>query len=191
MMLFCIQLYGQKKQPIPIHIGLYAPYAFHPGIKIGTVFSLEDWQIEDGAITKSRSYYVSPQVGVFSRISNHTSYLLTTDLGYRRSSNDSKLYLATSIGLGFLMENQTLGSTVDLSNGTVTNKDKELRSYFLPTLNIEFGKESIRKLGWHSKFSYGRKISTPREDSGFFALELGLRLLIRQATQSSNATSNE
>ncbi len=79
------------------------------------------------------------------------------------------------MGLGYLTEFQKLSSTFDLGSGEVTDTNRERRGYFLPTINYEFGQEPNSKMGWYSKFSYGRKISVKKENSAAFIIELGLR----------------
>lgn len=170
----------QKNETIPLHIGYYGAYGIQPGIKVGSVFNLKAWEIEKGDKTKSRHLFISPQIGVFTRPRNHTSLILNTDLGYRITSGTRNFYLSPSLGFGYLMSNQVLSQTIDLGSGETIGKDKEIRNYFLPTANIEFGGQPKNTIGWYSKFSYGRKISSAIEDSTFFALELGIILAIKQ-----------
>ena len=185
---FPLLVQSQKKQ-IPVFAGWYGPYAIQPGIKVGVAFTCHDWERSNATSIKSRQLYLSPQLGIFRRISNHTSYVLNMDFGYQRSSDQRKLYLSSSLGFAYLLENLTLSSTVDLSNGNITATDKELRSYFLPTVNVSFGKAPDQRLGWYSKVSYGRKVSKKMEDAGFFALEFGAQWALRKATSPKENTS--
>ena len=178
------QLVAQE-QSWPLKVGLYAPFAIHPGIKIGTDLGVKSWQTEDGSEIRSESLYASPEFSVFRRFGIHTNYLINADVGYQRKSNQRKLYASTALGLGFLMRDQIVGTTIDLSSGNTLAKEKEWRRYFLPTLNFEFGKNTARKMGWYSKVSYGRLISSEREDSGFFALEFGMRWVWRNTTNEN------
>ncbi len=169
-----------KDQGIPLNTGLYGAYGIQPGIKLGTEFGLRETMIESEDKTKYKNIFLSPQIGVFVRPENHTSFLVNADIVYKMKSDHRKLYIAPSIGVGYLMARQILDVTVDLSNGEISNKNRELRHYFLPVANFEFGKEPKNKMGWYSKFSYGRKISSTPENSGFFAIELGLKFRIKK-----------
>ncbi len=169
-----------EKEPIPLNIGLYGPYVIQPGIKVGPAFGLKKWSLERGSRTKPASLFVSPQIGVFVRPKNHISYVINGDLGYKMKSGKSNFYMAASAGLGYLMTDQLLSTTIDLGSGDVVGKDRELRNYFLPTINFELGKEAQKKIGWFTKFSYSRKISSKVEDSAFFAVELGLKTMIKR-----------
>lgn len=170
----------QQNKVIPLSIGLYNPYFIQPGIKIGTAFNLKKWEIDTSDKIKSGSLFASPQMGIFTRLQNHVSYMLNLDLGYNAINNKRRFYIAPSLGLGYLITDQVLSTTIDLSNGNIVGKDREIRNYFLPTINFEFGKGMNKKIGWFAKLSYGRKISFKIEDSAFFAFELGLKFFIRK-----------
>ena len=168
----------QKESSIPINIGLYGAYFTQPGIKVGTEIPLKKWSNK-----KEITLFVSPQIGGFVRLRNHTSFIVNGDIGYKIKRNKRNFYIAPSIGLGYLLSSQILSQTVDLSNGDIIDKDREVRNYFLPTVNLEFGREKS-KIGWYSKLSYGRKVSSKIEDSGFFALEIGIKFTIKRKHKS-------
>lgn len=175
--ILCIPLFSQnEKVDLPISVGLYGAYIIQPGLKIGTTFTFKEWNKEKNYIIKQSSLFVSPQMGVFMRPKNHISYVINADVGYKMNRTIKRFYVAPSLGLGYLLENRTLSTTIDLGSGDIIGKDKELIHYFLPTINFEFGQEGKNKVGWYSKLSYGRKISQQLEDSGFFALEIGIKI---------------
>lgn len=176
-----LSLLAQQEDKItPISIGFYGPYIIQPGIKIGTAFDLKEWKIEKEQNLKSRKLFVSPQIAAFIRPKNHTSFILNVDVGYIIKKSQSNFYIAPSVGLGYLMTSQILSNTIDLSNGEINEKDRELRNYFLPTLNFELGKQATEKMGWFTKLSYGRKVSSKIENAAFFALELGVKFHLRK-----------
>ncbi len=168
-----------ESKGIPVFVGYFGPYIIQPGIKIGTHFDVKEWQTEKtkkkGDFIRKQGLFVSPQIGAFTRINNHTSFLLNADFGYKRQKEGRAFYSAYSIGLGYLIESQIIFSSIDLGSGNVNSKDREIRNYFLPTINYEFGQEPNPKIGWYTKFSYGRKISAQVEDSAAFMIELGLK----------------
>lgn len=83
-------------------------------------------------------------------------------------------YSEYAFALGYLSSWETLSLSVNLGTGNISNRDVEQRSYFLPTVSYTFGRDPGTKLGWFSKVSFGREISSAREDAGFFALEVGI-----------------
>jgi hypothetical protein len=165
----------QAKKDIPIFVGYYGAYVIHPGIKTGLVLNIKEWRKEKRDISKQRNLFISPQIGLFVRSNNHTGFLLNMDGGYKLWNKTGNFYTAPSIGLGGLLISQILSSTIDLGTGEISKRERENRFHFLPTLNFELGKEANKKIGWYTKFTFGRKIIANIEDAGFFALELGLR----------------
>ncbi len=179
-------LLAQKKGSNSVHFGLYGPYFTQPGLNVGASLDLKFWEVQTSTGgNRLNSIFVSPQTGFFVRPGIHSNYILSADFGYKRQNKNRRVYVATGLGLAYLLRNQTLGTTIDLSNGNTTNKDKEWRSFFLPSVNIEFGKNSQKKAGWYVKSSYGRAFSSRFENAGFFALEFGIRVKIIKATKST------
>ncbi len=171
---------------LPLVIGLYAPYISQPGGKIATYINLKQWSKknpeEENAFEKANSLYVSPQVGAFVRPGNHNSLLLNADVGFKHLKR-SRFFTAYSIGIGYLNTFQIISETIDLGSGETIGTDRERKGYFLPTINFELGKEAKKRIGWYSKLSYGRNVSTKQENSAFFALEFGLSIHLKKAEE--------
>lgn len=167
------------KKSIPISIGYFSNYGFQPGAKIGTHFDLKNWETESenkkGTFTKSKSLYISPQIGFFSFVKNNTNFMVNADIGYRRIKSLKNRYSAFSLGLGYMNRSQITGVAVNLSDGS-QEKQRTSSSYFLPTLNCEFGKFINSKIGWYSKFSYGLRLSPNEKQTTMFFIELGTRV---------------
>ena len=156
---------------LPISISYFSAFGFHPGAKIGTQFDLKNWETE----AKQKSFFVSPQIGFYSRPNIHISYLVNADFGYKRVKSEKQKYSAWSIGLGFLNQAQVVSQQVNLSDGS-KEKVRENWAWFLPTLNYEFGKAINEKIGWYGKFSYGIKMASERENTSVLFVELGIHL---------------
>ncbi|MEO1260973.1 MAG: hypothetical protein AAFZ15_19390 [Bacteroidota bacterium] len=169
---------------IPISLGYFGHYAIQPGLKVGTQFNLKEWKTagdkKGKTITKYKSFFIGPQLGFFSFPGNHTSFLISADLGYKRIKSPKNKYSAFSIGLGYLAESRVLSMVIDLSDGGVNNKEREWRNYFLPTINYEFGRQINPVLSWYGKSSLGMKLSTEREGSMSVFTELGVKININE-----------
>ncbi len=189
-------LFAQKeKREIPLVIGVYAPYTVQPGGKIGTEISFKEWKTEktckETTYTNVKSLFVSPQIALFVRPKNHISLLINSEVGFKYIKEKRNLYTAYSIGLGYLNAFQIVTATVDLSTGELYDRIRERQGYFLPTINLEFGKTPSKKVGWYSKVSYGRKISMNMDDSAFIAVEVGIKLhLGKKQNKNSNTNKN-
>ena len=173
------QLSGQQQtEGLPISIGYFGNFLIQPGVKIGTQFSIKNWQKEKTGkktFTRSSSLLISPQLGLFTRIGDQTSFLLNGELGYKRQKLSGGLYTMFSAGLGYLSEHQIQSVKISLTDGRVTEKEWAQSSYFMPNLGFEFGHAFSPRLGWYNKYTYGLKINPDEESSTLFFVELGLR----------------
>ena len=157
-----------------LSIGYFGSIAYRPGVKIGSQFSLKKWETKMEGYSKLKSFYVSPQIGFYIYPNVHTGYLLNTDVGYKRVKDKTGKYSALSIGLGFLVQSHITERKINLRDGSSENT-RENRTWFLSTLNYEFGKAINEKIGWYTKFSYGFKLSAVRENSSVLFLEMGMQ----------------
>ena len=171
-----------KSEGLPISVGYFGNFLIQPGAKIGAQFSLNKWETEHegkkGNYTKEKRIFVSPQVAFFSRPGNNMNLLVNADIGYQRKKMNQGSYSAVSLGLGYLLESQVVSIVYNLSDGSIKEKIREPRNYFLPTINYEFGHAIDFKTNWYMKFSLGSKLSPNRERSGVFFIELGMRHFI-------------
>ena len=184
IMLFLVISVGGKAQSNflenkPLSIGYFGHYGFHPGLKIGTQFDWKEWEKrkerKKRTILKTKSLFVSPQIGMYVHQKNHTGLLLNADFGYQRKKDRWNFYTAYSIGLGYMTQFNAGTTYVNQDDGTVKAKKWASRSYFMPTLNIEFGQQINDKMGWYSKFSLGSKLKYNTGVSSETFLELGMK----------------
>lgn len=171
-------LFAQSEtKSLPLSIGYFSNYGFQPGVKIGTQFHLKNWESEHegkkGNFTKSKSYFINPQIGFYSWIGNDINFLLNTEIGYQRIKSSKNTFSAISIGLGYLAESEVIAITYNLSDGSIKEKNRELRNHFLTTINYEFGKAINSKLAWYGKPSLGWKLSN--NSSMVVLIEAGLK----------------
>ena len=156
---------------LPITIGYFSQAGWQPGAKIGTQLKWKSWETE----TRSKQLLASPQIGFYTYINVHTSYLLNLDVAYQSMKKNKPGYSAWSIGLGYMNQSQITERKINLSDGS-EEKTRENWGWFLPTANYEFGRAINSKISWYSKFSYGLKIATSRENAALFFVELGMKL---------------
>lgn len=175
-------------QKIPLSIAYYGHYLIQPGFKIGTQITLKTWEKEihrkKGSVTKQRSLFISPQLGLFTRIRQNTNYLFNTELGYKTQKKGRKTYVAFSTGLGYLLQNKVTSFSVNLGNGDLGNKQRELVHIFLPTLNFEFGGAISARLGWYTKYTVGYQLSFQQESKLSMFLEAGAKIFLFTAKKS-------
>jgi hypothetical protein len=182
MLLCCYPLLSQgSEKGIPISIGLYAPYFIQPGLRVGSSVSLKSWKGDKAStsFTQAKTLFVNPQIGFFVRPGNHRNLLVSSDVGMKWHKAERPFYKAASIGLGYLNRFQIVSSTIDLSTGEVSGRNRERIDFFLPMANLELGHRPMKSIGWYTKLSYGRNMSAKIENASFFAIETGLNFRLR------------
>lgn len=174
------QSFSQEKE-IPISLAYFGNFAIQPGVKVGTELDFKYWEKESSP--KIQKLFISPQFAVFTRVRKNTNYFFNVNIGYKRQNKERKLYQSFSLGLGYLLQNELLSFSVNLGSGDITDKNKELRHYFLPTINYELGGYigQKRNFGWYSQYSLGSKIAPSRESSVVVFLEVGGKLFLRKS----------
>ena len=168
-----------EPKSIPISISYFGQSAIHPGIKVGTAFKLKSWSASKGEKVKLRDLVVQPQFAIYTRVGYNTNYYFLTDLGYRMQTQDKRFYMIFSGGLGYLMQSEHLGFSVDLGSGDHTNKNREFRGYFIPTVSYELGGNIKPKLGWFTKVAMGRQFSGAKENSSVLFLDVGVKIKLK------------
>jgi len=145
-------------------LGYYTPYGVQPGVRLASRHRRGD----------GGRLFISPSASIFTRPWNHLSGMLNADIGLWRDRDGRLTHTAWSIGSGYLAAAQVTSESIDLASGEAT-AERELRHYYLPTVNYELGWGQRSRQSWFGKLSYGRKVSPSVEDSDFFAVELGAR----------------
>ncbi len=162
---------------IPISVAYMGHFLYQPGLKIGTHFSLKDWEVEKdrkkGSFTQTKTLYLSPQIGLYTRPENHTSLLLNADLGIRKDREGRKSFTTFGVGLGYLSQATLLSFIVNLSDGSTQEKIRDRRGYFMPTVHYAYGKKISPSLEWYSKISVGGKLSANYAGAIVTFVELG------------------
>lgn len=186
----CFSLYGQSApKNHTLSFGYYGYFFYQPGFKIATQHPLKKWQMPErdkkNYVTQQH-VFISPQLAVFWRPQSNTNLLVNADIGFERQKMKRHRYSAFSIGLGYLMQWEILSATVSLGDGSLKNKNRELRHYFIPTVNYEFGHEPHRAAGWYVKLSLGGRFSPEHDMASVMSGELGLRFrLCKKITDAS------
>lgn len=163
----------------PISISYWGGFGYQPGVKIGTEITLKNWETshenKSGNLTKTKSYFISPQIGFYSWPRKHMNFLVNAEAGYRRIKSRKNNFSAISVGLGYLLESRVTSVLYNLNDGSIQKKNRANSNFFLPTVNYEFGKMVNSNFTWFSKISLGAKLSTNRENSTVAFFETGVK----------------
>lgn len=177
---FSSQAQSDFMEKKPISISYFGHYGFHPGLKIGTQYDWRSWEKrkekKKRTKVKTKSLFVSPQLGMYVHPGNHTGLLLNADFGYQRVKDRFGFYSAWSVGLGYLTQFNAGTTYVRESDGSITAKKWASKGYFLPTLNYEFGQQITDQIGWFGKMSVGSRLGYNTGVSFENFTELGIKL---------------
>lgn len=182
--------HGQEKNLLansPLSISYFGHYGFHPGVKVGTQFNLitkeKSKEKKKGTRIKSKSLFVSPQIGGYVHVRNHSALLINTEIGYQTLRPKNGFYSSWSLGLGYLTQFNS-GITYEyLEDGSIKERKFASRAYFLPTINYEFGQQLNDRIGWFSKLSLGSKIKYNTGISLDTFFELGVKVNLTRTVE--------
>jgi hypothetical protein len=157
-------------------VGYFNPYLTNMGGIFGCAFDLKELGENSKEQRKSKQkLQLSTQLGYFTQTNVSQNILLNPELVYKWNKIDKRFFLSSSVGAGYLLAFQRQDGTLNLGTGE-TDYRYEALSYFLPTLNIGFGVDPKKHLGFYFKTSYGRKFNTQNANAGFLAISTGLIL---------------
>lgn len=182
--------YWNKK---PISISYYGHYYLHPGVKIGTQYDWRNWEKskerKKRTITKMKSLFISPQIGFYIHPLNHSGLVFNVDFGYQKLKYPTGWYQAYSIGLASISQINSGTTYIKNDNGSISTKKFATRTYFMPSLNLEIGKEINPGFAWFTKFTIASKLFYNTGVSLDTFIEIGLKFNLINKTHEK-ATYN-
>lgn len=171
-----------KFKELPISVSYYGYNAFDPGLKIGTQLQLKTWKKTKRRkdIIKHRTLFLSPQLGGYVNLKNHSALLLNTELGIETSKMNRRFYNTPSLGLGYLTQFNS-GITYSLQDdGSVKKKTISTTGYLMGTLNYEIGQHITQNFTWFTKVSLASKLFYNTGFSVSTFLELGVKFKLKR-----------
>ena len=163
---------------IPISVSYFSPFVIQPGIKLSSSFTLKSWNSNNKKHERNNHLFISPQLGFFSQRKTSKNYLINTEAGIRSNKINKKLYIASSLGIGYLISSVSQYGSVHLGTGKVTT-EKVIQNRFLPTINLELGSQQWKNVGYYVRLFYGRTVAFKTTDSAFTGVELGVNFNIK------------
>jgi len=177
VLLFCLAAHTCRAQNdgMQLTAGYYGHVLIQPGIRLGVQLPLQQWagQQNDGALAES--LVLHPQVGMFTRPGVNTSGTISCEAGYQRQRSNRKANSTYAVGMGYQARSEVLGVTVSVGSGEVTDKDREWRHYFMPTISYRYGHTLNQKLGYYAKATTGLLVGN-EESSMLLFTEFGITI---------------
>jgi hypothetical protein len=178
------------REEIPMSIGTFNYFFVHLGVKVGTQWDWRTWEKEKETkkrtFTKTKSLFISPQVGFYSHRQNHHGLLFNVNFGYQRVKSAKGFYCAYSLGVGYLRQFNAGITYVYEGNGLLTEKRAASRGYLMPSLNVELGQQINSKIGWFTKLSFASKLNYNTGASFDVFHEVGVKLNLAKLAESDN-----
>lgn len=165
-----------QKKDLEWQLGYFTPYLSNMGGTVGCAFDLKELGEDSREQRKSKQrLQLLTQLGYFTQTNVSHNILLNPEWVYKLNRLNKRFFLTSSVGTGYLLAFQRQDGALNLGTGEIDYRYEAL-NYFLPTLNIGFGVDPKKHLGFYFKTSYGRKLSAQNANAGFFAISSGLIL---------------
>lgn len=170
----CSDLSAQEN--VQFSLGYWGQAAIQPGLKLGASFDLAEITTKNK--DRSRQLYLSPQLGFYSYSNVNQNYLANVEVGLISGKVEKGGFSSLGIGFAYLASNETIGGTLSIDDGSFI-RQKELNSFFMPSLNYSYGGSINSRIGWYNKYSLGTKMNASKDSDLVIFVEFGLFLKSR------------
>jgi len=164
-------------------IGYFSPYISNLGCVAGVTLNLKNGEMKPEKKSISDRMKLAAQLSYFSQLSVSNNILFNPQVLYRWQIPDKRFYLSSSIGTGYLLSIQKQEGLLNLASGEFDYRHEVINS-FLPNIQLGFGAEPKRRLGFFLTFCYGSKLSLNRANEGFLCFSTGLILKLKSTYES-------
>ena len=166
------KLYAQTPVQSPrVIFGYHSQAGIQPGLKIGAEFSIKDWDSR----TRSFNYFLNPNVAYYTWPGNDRNLYSHFEFGIGTRKERKKVRNAISLGAGYLLESQLISYSVNLGTGDLNDENREIRHYFVTTINYTWERKFSEVIDGYFKPSYGFRFGENDKTSALLFLELGVK----------------
>ena len=170
----------ENNEKYAIHLGYYAPFGLHMGIRLGLSYPFNLWTKETKEQeTRMHRLDIINRVGYFVQPNIQRNFILDAALEYKWYTPNKKIHPKIGLGLGYMLARQNIGGSVNIANGGI-NFEKRSLHFFTPTASAGFEKNKEKPIGYYFNVFYGRKFTRQEVNSGFIGAELGLIVNIKK-----------
>lgn len=159
-----------------LQVGLTAPYAVMPGIRVGRRTPLRPPASPD----RSTTVVYGADIAAYVDPGDHVSGLVAPAVGLRWL-RPSGLGVTVEAGLAIVVDRQTLSVTVDLGSGG-RSQGREWRLWLVPSVGGRLSWRNQRRFGGYAGLSAGQEIGFSRDGAFVFTLDAGVRVRLGQGS---------
>ncbi len=160
-----------------LSLGYFGQGGIRPGGKVALDFELQSYTKEktkgERVKTKRTTLFAGPQFALYGRPNYYSSYLAQIRGGVNRRTEGGKFHSSLSAGLGYQLTLELISFDVDFS-GKKTNRQREARHYFFPTINYQAGLDLGDRFRVYLGLTYGVQLSGKYEAVSQGFLEGGI-----------------
>jgi len=163
-----------------LQVGYYTPYFANMGATVGYGIDVKNWEkVPENKRSKTHRLQLLPQLSYFNQPNTAHNLLLNPEIIYKWAKSGKRFYLASSIGTGYLLSFQRQEGAVSLSTGEIDYQNERLH-FFVPNVNLGFGVDPRKRIGFYFKAFYGRKLSASQANAAFIGLSTGVLIKLSQ-----------
>ncbi len=144
-----------------------------PGISVGMELPLRSIGKDT---SKARVLFVLPKVGLFAHPGVSRNMMISAAVGVWQQKADSKISQSLSLTVGYLNKSEIQSLRVRLSDGEITDRNREVSHFFIPTINYSIARQLNDRLDIFGRGSLGWMFSGQKEQSVMALAELGVQL---------------
>jgi hypothetical protein len=167
-----------------VRAGFYAPFAFHPGMRLSVPWGLavRDRQLRGPVAGRQLQLVTGPYLWVATRPGSYTASGVGGEFGVRLLTPRRGRFHEFVATAGYVARSEVTVVRVELSSGDQTAL-RELRHLVVPALRYVFGRQPRQRVGWYVGGSVGRYFSAQVSGGVYFDLELGLQIRVGRSTR--------
>ncbi|MEO0728501.1 MAG: hypothetical protein AAFZ63_28430 [Bacteroidota bacterium] len=168
LFLTCYGLSAQSQaEGLRIATGYFASFGVQPGGSISLDIPIGSF---------SKAYVLRPQVAVFTNPGNHYSVLTMVAMNrqWNKQKKERLRYHRLGLGLGYGLQFEQVGLSVNLGSGEVDARDRVEYSYLFPHLTYGYGRWLGSCWGMYAQLSVGQQLGKDSKGSALLNTELGV-----------------
>lgn len=160
-------------------VGYFSQLGLEPGASLGADIYVATDLFSSSSPVQHHLVF-QPQLAAFTNPENYQAALLRGGIALRRTvERKGRLrFRQLGLGLGYMLQSEITGLRVNLADGSIAEKLRDNRQFFLPSINASMGRMLNDRLGYYLSASYGPKLHADRKPDGAVFLELGLSYAI-------------
>ncbi len=162
-----------------LEVAYFGQFLIQPGLSISSSIDVQSLAAPGQAST--RSLFLRPQVGYYSQVNSHQSYLAALDFGYsiQKQKKRGWAYRSVSLGIGYQLKSTQEGFSVSLADGGRSSQKRVNTTGWLPTVSYTQGIPIQPQLSGYYRILLCQLFENTERSSVTLFTEIGLRFYLK------------